>query len=206
MNLLWPKTILIFSLATYASMVLSMDGLSKTSDCTKLEIEVQIDPSRSREENLERLTQEFYEALNQVEHCNDGSGGGSAGAGGGTSGSGASGENMTGSEGTASSSIQGTSPKLSDQTKVETTDTQTGSETNTSESETDVEQAVGNVSSPQPSSNGKVPDDIPPADNDSIFAAQIRAAAEAETDPVTRAKLWNEYRKYKGLPERSLSE
>ena len=49
--------------------------------------------------------------------------------------------------------------------------------------------------------NGKTPDDIPDADNDSVFEAQIRAAAMAETDPDTKKNLWNEYRRYKGLPE-----
>ena len=49
--------------------------------------------------------------------------------------------------------------------------------------------------------NGRTPDDIPDADNDSVFEAQIRAAAMAETDPVTKKNLWNEYRRYKGLPE-----
>jgi uncharacterized protein YmfQ (DUF2313 family) len=45
--------------------------------------------------------------------------------------------------------------------------------------------------------NGKIPDD-----NDSVFEAQIRAAAIAETDPDTQKNLWNEYRRYKGLPEK----
>ena len=49
--------------------------------------------------------------------------------------------------------------------------------------------------------NGKTPDDIPDAENDSVFEAQIRAAAMAETDPDTKKNLWNEYRRYKGLPE-----
>ena len=49
--------------------------------------------------------------------------------------------------------------------------------------------------------NGKTPDDIPDADNDSVFEAQIRAAAMAETDPDTKRNLWNEYRRFKGLPE-----
>ena len=49
--------------------------------------------------------------------------------------------------------------------------------------------------------NGKVPDDIPAADNDSVLEAQIRKAATTETDPEIRAKLWNEYRAYKGLPQ-----
>ncbi len=49
--------------------------------------------------------------------------------------------------------------------------------------------------------NGKIPEDIPPSDNDSVLQAQMRAAAMAEQDPKRRAALWNEYRKYKGLPQ-----
>ena len=51
-------------------------------------------------------------------------------------------------------------------------------------------------------SNGKSPEDIPPADNDDIIARQIRAAALAEPDPQKQAKLWNEYRRYKGISEK----
>ena len=50
-------------------------------------------------------------------------------------------------------------------------------------------------------SNGKLPEDIPPADNDDIIAKQIREAALAEPDPQKQAKLWNEYRRYKGISE-----
>ncbi len=52
-------------------------------------------------------------------------------------------------------------------------------------------------------SNGKLPEDIPPADNDDIIAKQIREAALAEPDPQKQAKLWNEYRRYKGISERN---
>jgi hypothetical protein len=48
--------------------------------------------------------------------------------------------------------------------------------------------------------NGQIPEDIPPANNDDTLAAQIRYAAENEPDPEKKKKLWNEYRKYKGLP------
>lgn len=48
--------------------------------------------------------------------------------------------------------------------------------------------------------NGKLPEDIPPADNDTILEAQIRKAAINESDSELKKKLWNEYRKYKGLP------
>ena len=48
--------------------------------------------------------------------------------------------------------------------------------------------------------NGKLPEDIPPADNDSALEVQIRKAAIEETDPELKKRLWDEYRRYKGLP------
>jgi hypothetical protein len=39
--------------------------------------------------------------------------------------------------------------------------------------------------------------DIPSGNDDDIVARQIREAAENETDPELRKKLWEEYRKYK---------
>ena len=51
--------------------------------------------------------------------------------------------------------------------------------------------------------NSPTPKDIPAVDNDDEFARQIRRAAEAETDPVRKRKLWDEYRRYKGLPTSS---
>jgi hypothetical protein len=47
---------------------------------------------------------------------------------------------------------------------------------------------------------GPVPQDIPSADGDDVVARQLREAAMREPDPVLREKLWNEYRRYKGLP------
>ncbi|MHC5002882.1 MAG: hypothetical protein ACYTJ0_07140 [Planctomycetota bacterium] len=41
------------------------------------------------------------------------------------------------------------------------------------------------------------PGDRPPAADDDIVARQLREAAEKETDPVLREKLWQEYDKYK---------
>ncbi len=59
---------------------------------------------------------------------------------------------------------------------------------------------AGNVTSgDMTKSNGKLPEDIPSAANDDALAAQIRYAAENETDPLKQKQLWNEYRKYKGL-------
>jgi hypothetical protein len=42
-----------------------------------------------------------------------------------------------------------------------------------------------------------VPEDIPSPQGDDIVAQQLREVAAAETDPDLRAKLWDEYKKYK---------
>jgi hypothetical protein len=41
------------------------------------------------------------------------------------------------------------------------------------------------------------PPDIPDGSDDDIVARQLREAAEKETDPELKKKLWEEYRKYK---------
>ncbi|GAB1256337.1 hypothetical protein NBRC116494_08390 [Aurantivibrio plasticivorans] len=43
------------------------------------------------------------------------------------------------------------------------------------------------------------PNDIPDAEDDDVVARQIREAALHERDPALREKLWDEYRKYKGI-------
>lgn len=45
----------------------------------------------------------------------------------------------------------------------------------------------------------KPPEDIPSGDNDDVVARQLREAAMREPDPAVRKKLWDEYRKYKGI-------
>ncbi len=48
-----------------------------------------------------------------------------------------------------------------------------------------------------PGATAAVPPDVGDGSDDDIVARQIRRAAEAETDPELRKKLWDEYRKYK---------
>lgn len=52
----------------------------------------------------------------------------------------------------------------------------------------------------QPSSRPKssAPADIPDGSDDDVIARQIREAAEKETDPELKKKLWDEYRRYRG--------
>ena len=51
----------------------------------------------------------------------------------------------------------------------------------------------------RPSANAKssAPADIPDGADDDIIARQIREAAEKETDPELKKKLWDEYRRYR---------
>lgn len=49
---------------------------------------------------------------------------------------------------------------------------------------------------PQQSGSG-TPPDIPDGSDDDVVARQLREAAEKETDPELKKKLWEEYRKYK---------
>ena len=45
-----------------------------------------------------------------------------------------------------------------------------------------------------------VPEDIPDGNDDDVVARQLREAAMAEADPELRERLWDEYRRYTGLP------
>ena len=51
-------------------------------------------------------------------------------------------------------------------------------------------------------SNQNIPDDIPDGSDDDVVARQLREAAMKEEDPELRERLWDEYRKYKGIAKR----
>jgi hypothetical protein len=105
------------------------------------------------------------------------------------------------------SNMAGTTPMADPADMGTATNTTAGTMTGTmtdAESETAAVTARPQTQQAEPDqrlTNGKIPDDIPAVGNDSVFEAQIRAAAMAETDPDTQKNLWNEYRRYKGLPE-----
>lgn len=58
---------------------------------------------------------------------------------------------------------------------------------------------VGAGSTPRSGARYPPPEDIPSGDDDDVVARQLREAAEREPDPAVREKLWQEYRKYKGI-------
>ena len=54
---------------------------------------------------------------------------------------------------------------------------------------------------PQNTAKYPPPADIPSGDDDDVVARQLREAAMREPDPAVREKLWDEYRKYKGIEQ-----
>ncbi len=204
------------------SFAFAQPSLDESIDCTKVQIDYKNDSTLTREERIRRMDKAFYESLSKFELCQsemEKSGASAGGAGGGGNGSnGSQGENgasgqsanagkpgSTSSEAmadestqasTASSTMSGTESENenSDMARNQTGDSDMNS--NTSQSNTaNTTQGIQHTAA-----GGQRPADIPPSDNDNALAAQIRYAAEQETDPVKKAQLWNEYRKYKGLP------
>ena len=65
---------------------------------------------------------------------------------------------------------------------------------NTGSGDRTADQATGK---PQPGAKRGIPADIPDGSNDDVVARQLREAAQKETDPELKKKLWEEYRRYK---------
>ena len=57
----------------------------------------------------------------------------------------------------------------------------------------------GASSMPRDTAKYPPPGDIPSSNDDDVVARQLREAALREPYPAVREKLWDEYRKYKGV-------
>ena len=176
-------------------MAYAQEGLELSVDCANVQIDYSDDPTLTKGERIHEMDESLSRSLDKYKLCyqetkkivtnnaNENSGGASEENGN------SEGENI--GEAIASSAISGTElPAAEDGVQEE-------SENNLAVQTTNIKNRnyQGGVST----SNGKLPDDIPSADNDSALAAQIRRAAENETDPNKKKLLWDEYRKYKGL-------
>jgi hypothetical protein len=224
----YPDSVLILlALTTLAMALTSFDAVSQSlregnissaDDCTQITINYTLDGQLTREEAISRMDEAFYESLNQFDSCQMSR---SAASGGASAGSGASGSgdgNSSGSQ-SASSSAEGSAGSGGSQSSLSSTRSVASpnlSGTDTAVSDSSISAAAKTQASivskatdklhktgktgDLPVGSGKIPEDIPPSDNDSILEAQIRQAAMNEADPGTREKLWREYRKYKGLP------
>ncbi|MEM7027167.1 MAG: hypothetical protein AAF410_02945 [Pseudomonadota bacterium] len=178
-------------------------------DCNQSDINYVEQPGMTRAERLEAMNRAFFESVNRFDECNlsvNSSASSSAANPSSSFDAQENSDNVSGSEGSesealnnqgqasvASSGLSGTEVEVIDDSIVK----------DTLESTTDDLEATENiqVANTGPIGQGKTPEDIPEANNDDVVAAQIRLAAEIETDPEKKEKLWNEYRKYKGLPQ-----
>ena len=179
-------------------------------DCAETTVDYARDPNLTPEEDLARMDAALNQSLNQFDACqiarmSNSAGGGEASGGGGYGGSAGGGGSSSGQGSTASSDMAGAQKpsKALKPSQREDREQQQNASLGSAGSAEDVEQGEPTNSSRKDDQdavdNGKVPEDIPPADNDSVLEAQIRKAAMNEKDPEVRARLWDEYRKYKGI-------
>ena len=185
------------------SQVSADAALGSTIDCSTVEINYIDNPEWTHSERLEAMDRAFFESVDRFEFCNLSNQSSS-------SSSSASGANQGASSGSESGDGDGANQSESEGGLDSTASAEmSGTETAPPPPPMDVSESSGQHENTNDksgavkggsSANGVKPEDIPPADNDDAIAAQIRLAAEIEKDPVKKEKLWNEYRKYKGLP------
>ena len=186
------------------------DAIGSSLDCTEVSVDYLDNPDLTREEKLALMDRALFESLNKFELCqsekNKSSNSASSGGGGGGAMAGDAGGASDGAgQGSSDSSFDGESVASSGISGSETPkkpkkaeDIASALDTGTGASQDMNEQTGGANGGNLNQSGGKLPDDIPSAANDDALAAQIRYAAENETDPKKKAQLWDEYRKYKG--------
>jgi len=184
------EVFLIIMLISVFSQASAAESLGSTIDCSDVAINYVNNPEWTHSERLEAMDRAFFESVDRFELCNL---------------SNQSSTSSASASGTAQASGAGSEAGLDSVANQEITGTETESTlpaVNSSEKSSSPENASNDSVKINGGSgtNGVKPKDIPAADNDDAIAAQIRLAAEIEKDPVKKEKLWNEYRKYKGLP------
>ena len=104
---------------------------------------------------------------------------------------------MTDAAGGGGAGDAGTAEGLEGAEGAEGADGEAGTEAD-GDSGTDASQGEGAGTGAQRQAGRRgVPPDIPDGSDDDVVARQLREAAEKETDPELKKKLWEEYRKYK---------
>lgn len=189
-------------------------------DCTDISIHFRDAENLTRQERIALMDKAFFGSLSKYERCalrqletkssRNSSGGALGHSGGDGSNEGSldsASANANNQEANDSSKGKREVPSVASTNLTGTEKTVDTNEANAERSEKFIDSAKadleGEPQNPQNKdllNNGKVPDDIPSVDNDSVLEAQIRHAAMNEPDPTIRKKLWDEYRKYKGLP------
>jgi len=161
------------------------EALSSSIDCSNVEINYIDNPQWTESERLAAMDKAFFDSLDRFELCNLSNHSNATSTESENEASGS--ESEFNQESVASPLMTGTE---TESTLVDATESEPYESANDETEQTPLGSGYG----------GKNPEDIPDADNDDVIASQIRLAAEIEQDPIKKEKLWNEYRKYKGLP------
>ena len=178
-------------------------------DCTKSDIEINKgDTILTKEEEIAIMDKELYKSLSKFEKCIVNSSTSSSSSSSSSNSSSASNDYSSAdarqdateisaknnipevANSVPSQSISGTE-EYSEESSPDTDISVNIEEDNTNDgTQRDINQTL---------ENGKIPDDIPPSDNDTVLEKQIRRAAMEAEDPEKKKRLWNRYREYKGL-------
>ena len=189
-HITYKRVLLIIMLISVISPASADEALGPSIDCSNVKINYVDNPEWTHNEKLEAMDRAFFESVNRFELCNL---------------SNQSSTSSASANGTNQSSSTGSDADLGSVASSLLTGTETESTlpSNNSSQDSNTSDYANNKSvkiNGGDTANGIRPKDIPAAANDDAIAAQIRLAAEIEKDPVKKEKLWNEYRKYKGLP------
>ena len=192
-------------------------GATAARECAPSAVDTDIEGQPlTRAERIARLDEALEESLARFDECQndtaraqepgaESAGAGAADAGGDTAGTG---DDTSAETAAAQGDGNAGTPPSAEPAATDGVDSVAATGVEGTEAPEDSETTTSGTERP-PDSGGvsaDIPDDIPEPDNDSVLEAQIRRAAMEETDPKIRAELWNEYRKYKGLPTRPLPD
>lgn len=187
----------------FSSVAHGEGPLEESLDCTDVSVHYSNNPGLTREERLRLMDEALISSLNRFELCQKARGEDTDARSANTSSNGENGRPGDSGDGTDEGMMQSVaSPAMSGtevpQESPATEGFETG-ESHVSQTSLDNDRLEATTGAKPKMANGALPKDIPPAANDDTLAAQIRYAAENESDPIKRKQLWNEYRKYKGL-------
>ena len=216
---MWQSVCLFATGLVFSGSSMGADtAVSSRIDCTDITIDFTDRPGMTRAERLEAMNRAFFDSVNRFELCNlsnavrnNSSAAAQASSNAGLSGSGTDGQPAGNNDASAETTVGSYDSRASGELSgTEVSQVAEPFDSPASRDETGALEKTepGNTvpsGLPSTAGNGALPEDIPAANNDDAVAAQIRLAAEIEQDPVKQEKLWNEYRKYKGLPAKTSS-
>ncbi len=168
----------------------------------------------TREEKIVLMEQAFYDSLTRFEQCQRATSGAAAGnAGGGAGGNAVSGGAAgNGASHAGERGADGAERGVDGEKAAAAIESVAASDVQGTHAPVSAASPPDAMTSDTATSPGGLPENAPKdilalrrdgqlnPDNDSRLEAQIRRAATDEIDPEKQARLWNEYRRYKGLP------